>query len=496
MDPDHSLTPGTSEPFLDRLKREIPLWVSEGVVTEAESQRILARYGEEYQAKIKIQRQGRLTQIISVLGAVLVGVGVLLFIGANWTEMPTGIKLMLIFGSIAVAYGSGIWLTAVGYEKTGSALVFLGALLYGAGIALIAQIYHLPANSGMIFLLWASGVFLSGLALRSPLLLAFSAMLFTAWTVFSHSTGSFIFFNFGWRETIHAWYLIPSALLFASAYWLRQEAVLGTSVLGILVWFGLAIFQWGAEPLLAVVFFLIMGVLLLLLAALHSAFLSYPRRFFLPFSFLGATAVLVPSYLLSFNQLLNGFRTVQLAEVETPFWVLLGAIAVIAFLGSLVIAAFPRFIPFVRGGFLCLAALVAFSLIFIFFPYAPAQPPPGDYAADYVYQQAFNPYMLVWNIVLALEIIGIIVMGYFANERRYVNIGILFFVLQVMSRYFDVFAFYFGTYASFIIGGILFILLGVFLERFRRRIIQRIAANAGGGGMTAPPAPGPVIGMP
>jgi len=167
------------EKFLPRLKKEVRSWVTAGIIGEAVRNQILAQYGDLYQAEIKNQRQARLSYIISIFGAILVGAGVLLYIGANWDYLPKGIKLLIIFSSIAFAYGIGMWLRMRSYERIGLVVLFLGSLFYGAGIALIAQIYNIQAQSGGLFLLWGSGVFLSGWALSSTLFLCFSSILFT-----------------------------------------------------------------------------------------------------------------------------------------------------------------------------------------------------------------------------------------------------------------------------------------------------------------------------
>src|SRR3989304_5022724 len=126
---------------------------------------------------------------------------------------------------------------------------------------------------------------------------------------------------------------------------------------------------------------------------------------------------------------------------------------------------------FFRYGFLGLALLVLFALIFILFPVEYPQTAVGYY----VYRRAeFNPYMFPFDIVLAAESITLISFGYLSNERRYVNIGILFFALQVMSRYFDVFSLYFGTYGSVMICGRILIGLGYILEKFRKRLLEKM----------------------
>lgn len=481
MDQTSSKENETRDPFLERLRKEISRWKERGIVDGDIEAKILAEYGEAYHTSVKAERQGRLTRIISILGVILVGVGVFLFLGANWDTIPKELKLLIIFSSIAAAYGSGFWLRLREYEKTGRALEFLGALLYGAGIALVAQIYNIQAGSGTIFLLWAGGVLASGLALRSELFLGFSAVLFAFWTVFARfGEVSFFFFipDFNLSSSLHYAYFLPAILLFAVAYWLRFDKLIALNIFGFIVWLALAIGQWDVRMETVIIFDLFFGVLLLLLAIVQLALFKLPRRLVLPYSFFGITFILVTSYILSFNSVVQQFSDVAVKELHAPFSVLFWVVALVSILGSIVVAFLPQLIQFIRIGFVGLAILVLFSLFFLYFPIT--QDPtatPGLYGYGYRAYDIFNPYMLVWNILLAAEIISLIALGYFVQERRYVNMALFAFAVVVITRYFDTFSFYFGTYISFIIGGLLLISLAIVLERFRKKLLAAIAAR-------------------
>src|SRR3990172_6149669 len=427
--------------FNDRLKNEINSWAEKGIITEDVKKRILDQYGEEYAERLKVQRQSRLIQTIVTLGAILIGAGVLLFISANWQTLPVGIKLFIIFASIAASYGTGMWLESAGYQKTGVSFLFLGTLLYGAG-----------------------------LALGSELFLGFSSILFTLWTVFSRLAGTSFFFG-GIRETFHAPYLISFIALALYAYAKKQEKLLAVTLLGFFLWIGFALMQWKAGRIDAAVFFYIFGVFLILLASYQIYLFGMRRSFVFAYSFYGMAMVLVASYLLSFNFFLNNAAgNAVLAGAVMGFRGVFWALAVITTGGCVAASFLFGANRFFRYGFLGLALLVLFALIFILSPVEYPQTAVGYY----VYRRAeLNPYMFLLNIVLAAESITLISFGYLSNERRYVNIGILFFALQVMSRYFDVFSLYFGTYGSFMIGGIILIGLGYILEKFRKRLLEK-----------------------
>jgi len=467
---------GTIEKFLEKLQQEASFWVSEGIITEEARQKILGRYGGEYLERVKVSRQGRLTQIIVTLGAILIGAGVLLFISANWDTIPKGFKLLIIFSSIAVAYGAGLWLESIQFERTGRSLIFLGSILYGAGIALIAQIYNIEAGNGTIFLLWGVGVILPGLALASELLLSFSAVLFIAWTIFERFGNIFSsFFGFGQNEILLHWeYFISSAILFFVSYYWKKGNLLAFNLLGVILWLALALTTWNIGLTTVLAFFLVFGAFLLL-SAFAQLYMGLERNMTLPYSFFGIIGIIFASYAFSFNSMLNQYRYEELSKVDTSYWILLIFFAAVAVLGGIAISLAPQMNKFFRFGFLGLTLLIIFTFMFLLFPATPQYTQSDSY---YRYANVLNPYTLPWNIVSALEILGLISLGYVTNERRYVNLGTLFFGILVMSRYFDVFSLYFGTYGSFMIGGALFIALGFGLERFRRKLLQKLSANS------------------
>ena len=85
--------------FHRKLKQEIEVWLREKIITPEQRDRILARYQVLKEADEKAG-PGRLITTITILGSILVGVGVILFIAANWSEIPRWGKLGIIFSSM------------------------------------------------------------------------------------------------------------------------------------------------------------------------------------------------------------------------------------------------------------------------------------------------------------------------------------------------------------------------------------------------------------
>lgn len=112
---------------------------------------------------------GRLTKVFSTLGAVLVGLGLILFVASNWGGLgPLARGIILL-----AAYGSLVGLAALsgyrGYETVAGALWFLATLSLGANIFLLGQIFNFSLTYWQGPFLWMVGALAMGYALQSRL---------------------------------------------------------------------------------------------------------------------------------------------------------------------------------------------------------------------------------------------------------------------------------------------------------------------------------------
>lgn len=141
--------------YLNRLRKELPDWIEEGWVTPA---------GETAIVDAVEARAAQGVQVIpialAVIGALTLGAGVILFFAANWDAMPKIVKLIVLFGSMWIAYaiaGRGLSRSAGASGAIGHAMLLLGIILFGANIQLIAQIYHIDAHYPNGVLMWSLG---------------------------------------------------------------------------------------------------------------------------------------------------------------------------------------------------------------------------------------------------------------------------------------------------------------------------------------------------
>ncbi len=156
------------------LQKQSALWVRDGLINEEQAQRLRERhpppaFGERVRA------------ILTVLGALLLGLGVILLLAYNWSEMHRYIKLTLVLGTLAAAHGAA--LVAAGRDKPvlAEGLHALGSMLFGAGIWLIAQMYHIDDHYPNAFLFWGLGALALAWALPSIAQALLAAALIVAW---------------------------------------------------------------------------------------------------------------------------------------------------------------------------------------------------------------------------------------------------------------------------------------------------------------------------
>lgn len=81
---------------------------------------------------------------------------------------------------------------------------------------------------------------------------------------------------------------------------------------------------------------------------------------------------------------------------------------------------------------------------------------------------------LIFNLFAFLEMLGIIFLGYHRRENYFVNMGVAFFAVFIVVKYFDWFFKFLDKSLFFIIGGILLFVVAWLMDRGRRYIMKTI----------------------
>lgn len=98
----------------------------------------------------------RLTGVVAVMGALLIGVGLLAAIGAIWDSLGTVTKTILVVAAPVLAGGSGLTLDRRGLGGAGLGLWILAALLVGPSLFMLASIHEPGYAPHWLFLAWGT----------------------------------------------------------------------------------------------------------------------------------------------------------------------------------------------------------------------------------------------------------------------------------------------------------------------------------------------------
>lgn len=131
---------------------ELPKLVAAGVLSEEAEARLREHYGP-----FKAVSPAKLAVILcGVLGAMLVGAGIILVLAYNWEALGRPVRAVLSFTPLVAGQALVGWTlryrrdSAAWREGSGAFL----ALSIGASIALIGQTYHIPGNLPAFLLTW------------------------------------------------------------------------------------------------------------------------------------------------------------------------------------------------------------------------------------------------------------------------------------------------------------------------------------------------------
>jgi len=348
-----------------------------------------------------------MVKIVSIFGAVLIGLGLILFVASHWSGMGPGLRIGTLFLGYATVAIAAVAVGRRGYERVAHSLWFLATLTVGANIFLIGQIFNLSLTFWQGPFLWLLATLAMGYALSSR---------------------------------VHAWLAIPLALL--ALGWLGGGEV----------WFTddqlASLFSdYGLRPLLPLLGLGLVGLALLVQRLPDWRFASGTWQIW------GVLLIAVPLVLgTADDDLLDlMFRM----RFTTKQW------AIIATCGALTGLTLwsGRFASTSNRLLAALAAVLLFGTLLL----ASATPlhTPGIYPLFVI---------LVFGLSLWLCWAGVT-----AARPALVNIGVGSAASVVIIQYFSWSMRLMDRSIAFILGGLVLILLSIWIEKQRRRLLARIA---------------------
>lgn len=212
--------------YLSNLRTDVARWRQAGLIDAATGEALL------HDAQARHGRGISFGAVLSVLAATLVGAALLLFVAANWEAFPRMGRVILIYAGILIGYMGGATLKSKGHVGLGEALWLLAAVAFGAGIALVAQMYQLSGDEAQAILVWCAGTMLAAIVLRSHPLTVGATLLSGAWLVMVTMAS-------GRGHHVPVSWLALAALLWAVSLWTASEASRHLLLLGAMAFAGL-----------------------------------------------------------------------------------------------------------------------------------------------------------------------------------------------------------------------------------------------------------------
>lgn len=206
--------------YRKRLEADLGRWVGEGLVSPESAATIRRSLAQEGGFK--------LPALLGLFGGLLIASSVSAFVAANWDEIPRLAKLVMVLVGLAGALGVAVRLESRTSTSGADAAATCGTLIFAAGVALVGQMYHLPADWPGGALLVALGALVVAFLLRSNGALVIAFVAIGAWAAGRWDEG---------EPRAHLLFWLP----FLPALWLaatrHNRLVHHVAVLALLGWF-------------------------------------------------------------------------------------------------------------------------------------------------------------------------------------------------------------------------------------------------------------------
>ncbi len=520
------------------LQRELPLWEEKNIINKEQGDAVLGLYKLE---RVTAKKKLDMVKVLTLIGAIFVGLGVIFFVGSNWQRIPSHARtIMLLAVTLATLYAGYVYsYEKEGYANLGKSLLLLASLFWGGTIALIGQIYNIPTSENWyIMLLWAFPIVPVAVLFKNEYVHVLASVLLIIWNFLYSGSNSaanyyypiFIFllmlptarnltlsrrinivglvaagfyccFNkyewlalfigagllacylfrkeergylYGaclsfifWDITYftvrqlepNVYFFLPIGVMFYLTYKDDVEKNLALCLAGLMIGINLVLASvsqaanYPFNALYSTIFQLLLGI------AIYSAgIVSRNKGYLFPLSYkiFGYAVIFVCVYLLAFKALLEEWA---------------GAANNVYLFGSLVLAGLITLFVLDerragsfnnKSGRIELAALIAAlggSLIILVNPHA-------------VWLN-----VIAMNSVLVIFALSSIFLGVELKRPSIFTLGTVIFVLFIITRYIDVTWKLKEKSLFFIVGGLAILFLGTFLEKQRRKVIERMKAQ-------------------
>jgi uncharacterized membrane protein len=162
--------------YRKRLDADLARWQSDGTITPAIHDAIRATLGP-------LPATATIATVVAIFGGLLIAAAFLAFVAANWEGIARPARFAILLAGIAGAYGLGAWFARSDKPILADLAVSVGAVVFGAAIALTGQMYHLSGDFAGALLLWAAGALAAAILTGSRGALAVALAVAIAWSI-------------------------------------------------------------------------------------------------------------------------------------------------------------------------------------------------------------------------------------------------------------------------------------------------------------------------
>ncbi|WP_414573983.1 DUF2157 domain-containing protein [Nostoc sp. CCY 9925] len=149
--------------FPQKLRKEAQLWRDEGIISSSQYEQI----AERYQFKnLEAAARDRFIAIVVAIGSILLCLGIITFVAANWQSGSREVKFILLMSLFFATAITGFYTWRKREAKKpqpskrllGEGLLILSAFILGANLLLMAQMFNISGSISQLFLAWGFGV--------------------------------------------------------------------------------------------------------------------------------------------------------------------------------------------------------------------------------------------------------------------------------------------------------------------------------------------------
>lgn len=428
------------------LLSELNKWLDDGLINEKQAELIRGRYEVE-----EVRPWGKI--IFTGIGAVLFGLGVILFFAYNWDAIPKFVKLALVFLMFGAAHGAALYFKQK-ENKAGlsEGLFILGSMLFGAAIWLIAQIYHIDEHYPNGLLVWGIGALILAWSLSSIPQCILALIILSFWHFFEVA------------EFSHVLHFTPVLILIFTLplAWIKKSRVLLSTVL-IAAVFSHLINIAELEGFVFMHLFYIVSLLLVIFFILNEN--KKLHEIISGLYFVGILPYYFMLYFFTFTDTCKWFIiSPDISDLTIYYNIVFLCLIIISIVLWIIRIVKLRTWEKLRNeqGVIILSIFVI-SIMFFFIVYGKI----NEYEFDLL-----NRYSLagLFNILLLLNSISLISEGIKRLSAKRVTMGVVFIALLAFSRYADLFESLMTRSIIFlIIGGFIFG-IGIFYNRHKRNL--------------------------